>query len=250
LVVRDDGDETRRYLHLSTGNYNAVTAQQYTDIGLLTCDEEMGADASDVFNYLTGYSAKTDYRKFLVAPINMRERLEELVAREIEHAQRGAPAHIIIKTNSLVDPGMIKKFYRASQAGVKLDLIVRGMCCLRPGLPGVSENIRVISIVGRFLEHSRIYYFQNGGAEQVYLGSADVRSRNLDRRVEILFPVEDPRLVRHIRDDILRVYLADNVQARELLADGSYVRVKSKTDEQRISAQEWLIAYRGKHHVI
>jgi len=250
LVVRDDGDAMRRYLHLSTGNYNAVTAQLYTDIGLLTCDEEMGADASDVFNYLTGYSAKTDYRKFLVAPINMRERLHALVEREIEHARRGADARIIIKTNSLVDKDMIRLFYQASQAGVKIDLLVRGMCCLRPGLPGVSENIRVVSIVGRFLEHSRIYYFYNGGDEQVYLGSADVRSRNLDRRVEILFPVQAPRLVRHIRDDILRVYLADNIKARELLADGSYVRVTPKAGEPRLNAQEWLIAYRGKHHAI
>jgi len=248
LVVRDDGDEIRRYLHLSTGNYNAVTAQLYTDIGLLTCDEDMGADASDLFNYLTGYSAKTDYRKFLVAPINLRTRLEELVQREIEHAQRGDKAHIIMKMNSLVDQEMIRLFYKASQAGVKLDLIVRGMCCLRPGLAGVSDNIRVLSIVGRFLEHSRIYYFRNGGANEVYLGSADVRSRNLDRRVEILFPVEDPRLVRHIHEDILQVYLADNVKAREMQADGSYVRLSAAAGQERISAQEWLIAYRGKNH--
>lgn len=248
LVVRDEGDEIRRYLHLSTGNYNAVTAQQYTDIGLLTSDEEMGADASDIFNYLTGYSAKTDYKKFLVAPINLRSRLVELVEREIEHAQRGEPAHIIIKTNSLVDKQMIKLFYQASQAGVKMDLLVRGMCCLRPGLKGVSDNIRVISIVGRFLEHSRIYYFYNGGAETVYLGSADVRTRNLDRRVEILFPIQDARLVRHIRDDILKIYLADNVKARMLCPDGSYVRVKPEPGQEKINAQEWFIAHRGKHH--
>ncbi len=248
LVVRDDGDEIRRYLHLATGNYNAVTAQQYTDIGLLTCDEEMGADASDLFNYLTGYSAKTEYRKFLVAPLNMRAHLEALVEREIECARRGAAAHIIMKMNSLVDQEMIRLFYKASQQGVKLDLIVRGMCCLRPGLPGVSDNIRVLSIVGRFLEHSRIYYFRNDGADQVYLGSADVRSRNLDRRVEILFPIEDQRLVRHIRDDILKVYLSDNVKAREMHADGSYTRRRAAAGQERISAQEWLIAYRGKNH--
>lgn len=248
LVVRDDGDEIRRYLHLATGNYNAVTAQQYTDIGLLTCDEEMGADASDLFNYLTGYSAKTEYRKFLVAPLNMRAHLETLVEREIECARRGASAHIIMKMNSLVDQEMIRLFYKASQQGVKLDLIVRGMCCLRPGLSGVSDNIRVLSIVGRFLEHSRIYYFRNDGADEVYLGSADVRSRNLDRRVEILFPLEDQRLVRHIRDDILKVYLADNVKAREMHADGSYTRRRVAAGQERISAQEWLIAYRGKNH--
>ncbi len=248
LVVRDDGDEIRRYLHLATGNYNAVTAQQYTDIGLLTCDEEMGADASDLFNYLTGYSAKTEYRKFLVAPLNMRAHLEALVEREIECARRGAAAHIIMKMNSLVDQEMIRLFYKASQQGVKLDLIVRGMCCLRPGLPGVSDNIRVLSIVGRFLEHSRIYYFRNDGADEVYLGSADVRSRNLDRRVEILFPIEDQRLVQYIRDDILKVYLSDNVKAREMHADGSYTRRRAAAGQERISAQEWLIAYRGKNH--
>jgi len=248
LVVRDDGDAIRRYLHLSTGNYNAVTAQQYTDIGLLTCDPDMGADASDVFNYLTGYSAKTDYRKFLVAPINMRQRLEELIDREIEHARAGKDARIIIKTNSLVDQDMIKKFYAASQAGVRLDLLVRGMCCLRPGIPGVSDKIRVTSIVGRFLEHSRIYYFLNGGRDEVFLGSADVRTRNLDRRVEILFPIEDARLIHAIRDDILAIYLRDNVKARLLLPDGTYVRVKPGPGEERLNAQEWFVAHRGRNH--
>jgi polyphosphate kinase len=250
LVVREEGDDIRRYLHLSTGNYNAITAQQYTDIGLLTCDEAMGIDASDVFNYLTGYSAKTDYNKFLVAPINLRSRLQELIEREIAHAKQGHAGRIIIKTNSLVDNAMIHLFYKASQAGVDIDLIVRGMCCLRPGLKGISDNIRVISIVGRFLEHSRIYYFGNAGVEQVYLGSADVRTRNLDRRVEILFPIEDIRLVRHIRDDILKIYLADNVKARQLLPDGSYVRVKPEAGEERLNAQEWFIAHRGKNHVL
>lgn len=250
LVVREEGDDIRRYLHLSTGNYNAITAQQYTDIGLLTCDEAMGIDASDVFNYLTGYSAKTDYNKFLVAPINMRARLQELVEREIAHAKQGHTARIIIKTNSLVDNAMIHLFYKASQAGVEIDLLVRGMCCLRPGLKGISDNIRVTSIVGRFLEHSRIYYFGNAGVEEIYLGSADVRTRNLDRRVEILFPIEDIRLVRHIRDDILKIYLADNVKARQLLPDGSYVRRKPQAGEERLNAQEWFIAHRGKNHLL
>lgn len=247
LVVREEGDEIRRYLHLSTGNYNAVTAQQYTDIGLLTSDEAMGADASDLFNFLTGYSAKEDYHKFLVAPINLRSRLEELIEREMQHASKGENAHIIIKTNSLVDEEMIRHFYRASQGGVKIDLLVRGMCCLRPGIKGISDNIRVTSIVGRFLEHSRIYYFHNAGDEQVFLGSADVRTRNLDRRVEILFPIENARLVRHIRDDILKIYLADNVKARQLLPDGSYVRVKPEAGQEKINAQEWFIAHRGKN---
>lgn len=248
LVVREEDDEIRRYLHLSTGNYNANTALQYDDIGLLTCDADMGADASDLFNFLTGYSAKQDYRKFLVAPINLRERLEELIEREIRHAEQGLTARFVIKTNSLVDDEMIRLMYKASQAGVKIDLIVRGMCCLRPGVPGVSENIRVISIVGRFLEHSRIYYFQNGGAEQVYLGSADVRTRNLDRRVEILFPIEDTRLVHHIRDEILKIYLEDNVKARYLQPDGSYVRAKPRAGQEKVNAQEWFIVNRGKNH--
>lgn len=246
LVVRAEDDISRRYLHLSTGNYNAGTALQYDDIGLLTCDEQMGADASDLFNYLTGYSGKKDYRKFLVAPLTLRSRLQDLIEREIGHAKRGEQAHIIIKTNSLVDSAMIKAFYRASQAGVKLDLIVRGMCCLRPGLKGISENIRVISIVGRFLEHSRIYYFRNSGNEEVFLGSADVRTRNLDRRVEILFPIQEPRYVHHIRDEILAIYLADNVKARLMQSDGSYIRVSPEAGEPLINAQEWFIAHRGK----
>lgn len=250
LVVRDEGDVLRRYLHLSTGNYNAVTAQLYTDIGLLTCDEDMGADASDLFNYLTGYSAKEDYKKFLVAPINLRSAMENLIDREIKHAERGEEAHIIIKTNSLVEESTIKRFYKASQAGVRIDLIVRGMCCLRPGIPGISDNIRVTSIVGRFLEHSRIYYFRNAGEEEMYLGSADVRTRNFDRRVEILFPIQDTHLLRHIRDNILPIYLADNVKARELKPDGTYVRLKPAAGQERINAQEWFLAHRGQNHVL
>lgn len=250
LVVRDEGDELRRYLHLSTGNYNANTALQYSDIGLLTSDEDMGADASDLFNFLTGYSAKEDYNKFLVAPINLRAGLVELIHREMSHAENGHKGRIIIKTNSLVDNAMIRLLYKASQAGVQIDLLVRGMCCLRPGIKGVSENIRVTSIVGRFLEHSRIYYFRNAGAEQVYLGSADVRTRNLDRRVEILFPIQDLRLVRQIRDDILKVYLADNVKARMLQPDGTYLRTQPEPGQERINAQEWFVANRGKNYLV
>ena len=182
---------------MSTGNYNTVTATLYTDLGLFTCDDDIGADATDLFNYLTGYSAKTDYRKLLVAPINLREPARELdPARDQASKGRCGDGHIIFKLNSLVDRQMIKLLYQASQAGVRVDLIVRGMCCLRPGVPGVSDNIRVTSIVGRFLEHSRIFYFRNGGAEEVYLGSADLMPRNLDRRVEVLFPVRDPRACR------------------------------------------------------
>jgi len=245
LVVRREGERIRRYVHLATGNYNAITAQAYTDLGLFTCDPDMGADASDVFNYLTGYSGKQDYNKFLVAPINMRSKMESLIRREIEHQQRGEPGHLIFKANSVVDRAVIKWLYRASQAGVQVDLIVRGMCCLRPGLPGISDNIRVTSVVGRFLEHSRIYYFRNGGAEEIYLGSADLMSRNLDRRVEILFPVEDKRLIRHLRDDVLAIYLADNVKARRMLPDGSYERVRPGPNDPLLESQLWLIGHRA-----
>ncbi|MEE9189080.1 MAG: polyphosphate kinase 1, partial [Anaerolineales bacterium] len=191
LVVRKEGEHIRRYVHLATGNYNAVTALSYEDIGMFTCDDEIGADATDLFNYLTGYSTKQDYRKLLVAPVNLRERMTALIEREIEHQRTGEQGHLIFKMNSLVDKKMIKKLYEASMAGVKIDLIVRGMCCLRPGIEGVSDNIRVLSVVGRFLEHSRIYYFRNGGQEEILLGSADLMPRNIDNRVEVLFPVED-----------------------------------------------------------
>jgi polyphosphate kinase len=224
LVVRREGDVMRRYLHMGTGNYNAATARIYTDLSLFTCDEDAGADATDLFNYLTGYSAKTEFRKLLIAPISLRQRVEELIRREIGFAQRGAEAHLIFKMNALEDPEMIELLYRASQAGVRVDLLVRGICCLRPGVPGVSDKIRVISIIGRFLEHSRTYYFHNGGKEEVYAGSADLMPRNLNRRVEILFPVEDPKLIRRLRDKILNVYLADSVNAYEIRGDGSYFR--------------------------
>ncbi len=194
LVVRKEDGGLRRYLHLATGNYNAVTAGIYTDCGLLTCDPDMGADATELFNTLTGYSTQRSYRSLLVAPGSIRERIEGLIEREIEHAKAGRPGRLIFKMNSLVDERLIRKLYQSSQAGVQTDMIIRGICCLRPGLPGVSENIRVTSIVGRFLEHSRIYYFGNGGAPEVYLGSADLMPRNLDRRVEIVFPVKDQKL--------------------------------------------------------
>ncbi len=224
LVVRREGDIMRRYIHLGTGNYNPFTARIYTDLSLFTCDEHIGADATDLFNYLTGYSAKTSFRKLLVAPVSLRQRLEDLIRREISRAEHGEEAHLIFKMNALEDPEMIKLLYRASQAGIRVDLLVRGLCCLLPGLPGVSENIRVSSVIGRFLEHARIYYFCNGGREQVYIGSADLMPRNLNRRVEIVFPVEDPRLVRRIKDEILEVYLTDNVNAYQMQPDGSYLR--------------------------
>ena len=244
LVVRKEGGLIRRYVHLATGNYNAVTAQLYTDLGLFTCDPDMGADASDLFNYLTGYSGKQDYRKFWVSPINMRGKMEDLIRREIGHQRRGEPGHLIFKINSLVDKSIIQWLYRASQAGVQVDLIVRGMCCLRPGLPGLSDNVRVTSIVGRFLEHSRIFYCRNGGAEEFYLGSADLMSRNLDRRVEISFPVEDKLLIRHLRDGVLAIYLADNVKARRMRSDGTYERIRPDPGVPPLDSQQWLISHR------
>jgi len=244
LIVRRENGGIRRYVHLATGNYNALTAQVYTDLGYLTCDEAIGADVTDLFNYLTGYSAKTAYRRLLVAPINLREALEARILREIEHAHAGRPARLVFKVNALVDRAMIRLFYRASQAGVDVDLLVRGICCLRPGVPGVSERIRVTSIVGRFLEHSRIFYFRNGGAEEVFLGSADLMPRNIFRRVEVLFPVTDARHVAAIRDEILAVYLADNLKTRRMRPDGSYQRVRVPEGEAPMNAQAWLLRRR------
>jgi polyphosphate kinase len=244
LVVRREREGIRRYVHLSTGNYNPVTAQVYTDIGLLTCDEVFGADASDLFNYLTGYSAKREYQRFLVAPINLRAGFQALIEREIDRARQGDGGHLLFKLNHLVDKQMIQLLYRASQAGVKVDLLVRGTCCLRPGAEGLSENIRVTSIVGRFLEHSRVYYFRNGGSEEIYLGSADLMPRNLDRRVEILFPLQDPRLVRYLHDHVLATSLADTAKARRLCTDGTYERVKPAAAEPPLDSQQWLIDHR------
>jgi polyphosphate kinase len=243
LVVRQEGNLIRCYVHLSTGNYNSITSQLYTDIGMFTCDEEIGADCTDLFNYLTGYSAKAEYRKLLVAPTNLRERLERLIKREIEHQRQGERGHLIFKMNALVDKRMIRLLYEASQAGVQVDLLVRGICCLRPGIRGVSENIRVISIVGRFLEHSRIYYFRNAGNgnEEIYLGSADLMPRNLNRRVEVMFPVGDAKLIRHLRDDVLATYLADVAKARYMQPDGSYLRDANRTAEGAMNSQQRLI---------
>ena len=238
LVVRREQDRIARYVHLSTGNYNPVTAHLYTDIGLFTADEEIAADASDLFNYLTGYSSKSDYRRLLVAPVNLRSRLAALIEREIKHAQEGRKAALIFKMNALVDQRMIRALYRASRAGVKIQLLVRGICCLRPGLAGISENIEVMSIVGRFLEHSRIYYFRNAGDEEVYIGSADMMPRNIDHRVEVLVPIRDPDMIRHLRDDVLALYLADNVKGRQMLPNGSYVKRQAGEGTAAVNAQE------------
>jgi len=243
LVVRREGNSIRRYVHLSTGNYNQVTAQLYTDLGYFICNEDIGADATDLFNYLTGYSAKTNYRKLLVAPINLRDRLENLIRREIRHQQQGRQGRLIFKMNSLMDTSIIRLLYQASQAGVQIELIVRGICSLRPGLEGISENIRVRSIVGRFLEHSRIFYFHNGGDEEIYLGSADLMPRNLNHRVEVLFPIESPKLVQQLREEVLAVYLADNIKARIMLSDGSYLRSAPTESQPLINSQAWLLRH-------
>ena len=252
LVVRQEKDRIRRYVHLSTGNYNTLTSQLYTDIGLLTCDEAIGEDCTDLFNYLTGYSAKVEYRKLLVAPVNLRDQLEELIRREIEHQQKNGRGHLLFKMNALVDRRMIQLLYEASQAGVQVDLLVRGICCLRPGVPGVSDNIRVTSIVGRFLEHSRIFYFRNGGQgkEEVYLGSADMMPRNLNRRVELLFPVQDPKLVRYLRDEVLDTYLSEVVKARHMNSDGTYSRDLRHANRHEQNSQERLIKHSAKRSAL
>ena len=241
MVVRKEGEGIRRYLHLATGNYNAVTSRIYEDIGMFTCDEDMGADATDLFNYLTGYSTKKSYKKLLVAPVNLREQMEKLIRREIEHVKAGNKARIIFKMNSLVDMDMIQLLYQASQAGVKVDLLIRGMCCLRPGIKGVSENIRVISVVGRYLEHSRIYYFQNNGNDEVYMGSADLMPRNLNHRVEVVFPVESKGQVKFLREKILEAYLKDNTRARILKTNGTYERAKPEPNGKPFDVQAHLM---------
>ncbi len=240
LVVRREEGSLRRYVHIATGNYNPTTSRIYTDLGLFTANEEIGADASDLFNYLTGYSRQFQYRQLLVAPVNLRGRMTALIKREISHRQAGRPARIIAKINSLTDITIIRALYEASQAGVEIDLIVRGICALRPGVPGLSDKISVRSIVGRFLEHSRIFYFANGGDEDIYIGSADWMHRNLARRVEVVTPINDPRLKRCLKDEILDVYLRDNVKARRLRPDGTYERVYPAQGEDRTDSQQYF----------
>ncbi|MGB3651316.1 MAG: polyphosphate kinase 1 [Rivularia sp. (in: cyanobacteria)] len=240
MVVRQEQERIRRYVHIGTGNYNPKTARIYTDVGLFSCREELGADVTDVFNFLTGYSRQKAYRKLLVAPVNIRERFLMLIHQEIENVQNGSSGRIVAKMNSLVDPQIIAALYEASHAGVQIDLIVRGICCLRPGLKDVSENIRVISIVGRFLEHSRIFYFYNNGDEQIFIGSADWMPRNLDRRVEVITPIEDLDIAKDIQE-ILGIMLADNRQAWELQSDGSYIQRKPSEDSPEAGSQKMLM---------
>lgn len=231
LVVRRETDGIRRYLHLATGNYNPTTARIYTDLGLFTCRPQFGEDATALFNLLTGYSQGHDWKKLIIAPYHLAETILSLIRREREHAEKGLPARIVAKMNALVDPAAIEALYQASMSGVRIDLIVRGICCLRPGIPGLSENIRVISIVDKFLEHSRIFFFQNVDEPEVFLSSADWMPRNFRRRVEILFPVEDPRLKSRVIDEILAITLRDNVKSRLMRADGTYARVRPQPGE-------------------
>ncbi|MFN8861871.1 MAG: polyphosphate kinase 1 [Gemmatimonadaceae bacterium] len=239
LVVRRDPDGIRRYVHIGTGNYNAKTARLYTDMGLFTCNPTLGADLSDLFNSLTGVSRQKFYRRLAVAPATLRARVLELIERETAHAKAGRGGRIIAKMNALVDPEIIRALYRASQAGVEIDLVVRGICCLVPGLAGVSERIRVVSIIGRFLEHSRVAYFANGGNPEYYIGSADWMPRNFDRRVETMVPIEDPALHRGL-DAVLATCLADNRQAWELGADGTYRR-RSGVDAPELGTHATLM---------
>ncbi len=237
LVVRREEDGIRRYVHLGTGNYNDSTAKLYTDCGMLTCRESYGEDATAVFNMLSGYSEPASWNKLIVAPLWLRDTFVSLIDREIRHAKDGKDASIIAKMNSLCDKGIIEKLYEASNAGVHIHLIIRGICCLRTGIPGVSENIHVSSIVGTYLEHARIFYFYNNGAEDIYMGSADWMPRNLDRRVEIIFPVEDELLKSQVKH-ILDVQLGDNLKAYEMTDDGTYVRIKPSRGKKPIGAQD------------
>ncbi|MCO4748251.1 MAG: polyphosphate kinase 1 [Proteobacteria bacterium] len=231
LVIRQEHDMLRRYAHIGTGNYNATTARVYTDLGLFTSDRNLTADVANLFNRLTGFAEPAGFRKLLVAPRHMKRELIELIRREAEHAEAGRPARIIIKANSVTDTQVIDELYAASARGVEVDLLVRGICCLIPGLPGLSERIRVRSVVGRFLEHSRVYWFDNGGTADAYIGSADMMDRNMERRVEILAPLQDAELTHWLRETFLRAYLDDRGRTREMQSDGSYVRLRKAPED-------------------
>lgn len=245
-VVRLENDKLIRYTHMSSGNYNTSTAKQYGDISFLTVNKEIGEDVGELFNALTGVFGPRDYKHLLVAPETLKPALIEKIRREAENKKKGKEAYIALKSNGLVDSDVIVELYKASMAGVKIDLNIRGLCCLRPGLKGVSENIRVVSIVDRFLEHSRIYYFENDGDPEMYMGSSDIMPRNLIARVEVLFPVLDREMLRLIKNDILDIHLNDNVKAKDLTSKGTYISVKSKGEKLR--SQEWFIKNRGKWH--
>jgi len=240
LVVRREDHGLQTYVHIATGNYNPSTSKLYTDLGLMTSDPDIGDDATDIFNYLTGFSMQKEFTRLLVAPLNLRERMVALIERETAHATAGRPARITAKVNRLTDLEIIESLYRASQAGVDINLIVRGACMVRPGVPGLSQTINVRSIVGRFLEHSRIFYFANGGEEEVYIGSADWMTRNLSRRVEVVAPVLDARLRKFLKDTVLAAYLRDNVQARILTAEGTYEVPQVGPDEELFNSQTFF----------
>jgi polyphosphate kinase len=244
LVVRREEGKIHRYVHIGTGNYNPKTARLYTDLGLFSARTELGEDLTDLFNYLTGYSRQSEYRKLLVAPVNLRNRMIEMVDREIQHCQAGRPGRIVAKMNALVDGRIIAALYRASQAGVQIDLIVRGVCCLKPGLAGISDNIRVMSLIGRFLEHSRVFYFHNGGEDQVYIGSADWMPRNLDRRVEAVVAVEQPELLKDLQE-ILAIMLADDRQSWDLQSDGSYIQRQPRQGHEQSAQTIFMDTARG-----
>ncbi len=247
-VVRLEGDHLVRYTHMSSGNYNTSSAKQYADISFLTANPEIGEDVGELFNALTGFFGPRMYKHLLVAPLTLKKSLIDKIEREIAVHERTGNGYIAMKANGLIDSDIIASLYKASIAGVKVDLNIRGLCCLRPGIPGVSENIRVTSIVDRFLEHSRIYYFENGGSPEMYMGSSDMMPRNLLARVEILFPVLEKEMMAHIRDDILRIHLADNVKARELQSDGTYMLVERAPGEKKLRSQKWMIDHRGIWH--
>ena len=241
MVVRREGDSLRRYVHVASGNYNPTTSCFYTDVGMFTCDDAVGADATEMFNYLTGWSRQVDYRKLLVAPVNLKQKTCDLIDREILYCQEGRPAHIVAKFNRLADKDIIEKLYDASKAGVKIDLIVRGVCMLRPGVTGLSENITVRNVIGRFLEHSRVFFFANGGDDEIYIGSADWMSRNLKCRIEVVAPVKEPSLRHYLKDVLLAAYLRDNVKARQLQPDGSYVRIQREPGDKPFDSQQFFI---------
>ena len=247
-IVRLEGEKLVRYTHMSSGNYNTSTAKQYGDISFLTADQEIGEDVGELFNALTGFFGPRIYNHLLVAPLTLKKTLIEKIDREAENHKKNGNGYIAMKANGLIDSDIISALYRASIAGVRIDLNIRGLCCLKPGIPGVSENIRVTSIVDRFLEHSRIYYFENNGDPEMYMGSSDMMPRNLLARVEVLFPVRDPRIMSNIRDRILRMHLSDNTKSWLLNPDGSYTKVTVAEGEPRIRSQEWFIENRGLWH--
>ncbi|NJM98805.1 MAG: polyphosphate kinase 1 [Phormidesmis sp. RL_2_1] len=241
LVVRREHETIRRYVHIGTGNYNPKTARLYTDLGLLSCRPDLGIDLTDLFNYLTGYSRQQSYQKLLIAPVSLRSPMTQLIRQEAELASNGKPGKITVKMNALVDQHMIEELYKASQAGVEIDLIIRGICCLRPGIPGISQNIRVISVIGRFLEHSRIFHFHNDGRDQYYIGSADWMPRNLDRRVEAMVPVEAPALQQELAE-LMQICLDDNRQAWEMQPDGTYIQRQPQKGEAARSTHQVMMA--------